>query len=215
MTYNPNIPAAGTRIDQTYNLIQTNFNEANDIFGSTQGDHVSFNDVTAADRGKHNKSRYIEQGAAPVTATNECALYSREDTTTSKSELIYRKEGQAGAYANFTSDLPISLLLPRSFATYAGGASSAPLGYSFNADSMVRNSVGVYTITFTNSLSNTNYTVVVGQQNTLSGTTDNLVCNRLNTKSNTGFQVIFTARISGSNNLIDPTTFSYIVHGGF
>ena len=88
MTFNPSIPAAGTRIDQTFGLITDNFSQLNLIFGapeaepapgSFQGDHVSWNNSDVNKRGKHIHSRYIEQTSITSTAADECSLYSKED----------------------------------------------------------------------------------------------------------------------------------------
>lgn len=219
MSYNPNIPASGTRIDQTFQLITTNFSQANTIFGAN---HVQFNDNVTADQGKHKNCVFPEIGQAsnpgpnpPTTSANEGALYTNLNATSAESELIYRRENKNGAYVDFVKDIPISLLLPRSFANYAGGGSGGPLGFSYNANAVIRNSLGVYTISFTNALANANYCVSLSGQNTLSGVNDNIFSMRINTKTNTGFQVVITLRAGGSNQLIDPSTFSYVVFGGF
>lgn len=60
-SYNPNIPAAGTRIDQTYNLITQNFQEINQQYG-TQGDHIPF--TASTDQGQHKQVTF----SAPITA---------------------------------------------------------------------------------------------------------------------------------------------------
>lgn len=105
MSYNPNIPAAGTRINQTYNLITTNFNQANLIFGSSNidgggfvGDHIAFNNATTANRGKHAKVRLVELGAAPSTAVDEAALYTKVGTNPAQTNLFYRGENNGFEY---------------------------------------------------------------------------------------------------------------------
>lgn len=62
MTYNPNIPQTGTRIDQTYNLITTNFGQLNTIFGN---DHFTWNDASVPNRGRHKKCTLVAQSAVP------------------------------------------------------------------------------------------------------------------------------------------------------
>lgn len=54
----------------------TNFQQLNTVFDV---DHVPFNDSTSANRGKHDKSTYVELGADPATAANEMALYSKDN----------------------------------------------------------------------------------------------------------------------------------------
>lgn len=75
MTYNPNIPQATDIISQSQGQILTNFNQANTIFDV---DHITFDAVAAANRGKHDKSTYVELAADPVTVFNEVAVYSKD-----------------------------------------------------------------------------------------------------------------------------------------
>lgn len=105
MTYNPNIPQAGTRIDQTYNLITTNFTTCNTLFGE---DHYEFNNATVANRGKHRWTTLVEQTPGTIsTAANEIKLYTRD--VSGATELFLKRENLAGAaaaipltYANIT-----------------------------------------------------------------------------------------------------------------
>ncbi len=75
MTYNPNIPQAADIPSQSQGELLTNFKQLNTIFDV---DHVPFNDVTVANRGKHDQSTYIELTDSPGTAANEVAVFSKE-----------------------------------------------------------------------------------------------------------------------------------------
>jgi len=87
MTYNPNIPQAADIPSQSQGEMLTNFQQLNTVFDV---DHVPFNDGTAANRGKHDKSTYIELGADPATAANEISLYSKD--TGGNTRLFMRQE---------------------------------------------------------------------------------------------------------------------------
>lgn len=91
MTYNPNIPLGTDIPSQSQAQFLTNFQQLNTVFDI---DHIPFNDVTAANRGKHDKSTYVELAVDPATAVNEVALYSKE--VTGITELFIRAES-AGA----------------------------------------------------------------------------------------------------------------------
>lgn len=88
MTYNPAIPQATDIPAQSQADMLTNFSQLNTIFDV---DHVPYNDATAANRGKHDKSTYVEITPDPTTVANEIALYSKEAATVS--ELFLRREG--------------------------------------------------------------------------------------------------------------------------
>lgn len=75
MTFDPNIPQANDIISVSQGEIQTNFSQLNTIFDV---DHVTFNDVTASNRGKHDKATFVNQAADPVTAANELAVYAKD-----------------------------------------------------------------------------------------------------------------------------------------
>jgi len=63
MTYNPSIPAAGTRISSTYNLITDNFGQLNTLYAL---DHYAWNDATVANRGHHKAAQFISQAGDPA-----------------------------------------------------------------------------------------------------------------------------------------------------
>lgn len=150
MTYNPNIPQAADIISQSQAQLQTNFAQADLIFDV---DHVTFDNATAADRGKHRKSTYIEQTVDPVTAGNELVLYSKD--ASGRTELFYRREtnGQVGELTIF-----------KAWGVFNG--STAVIGDSFNIASVVRNAQGNYTVNFTVPMINANYAVLVSTQMT-------------------------------------------------
>lgn len=74
MTFNPNIPQANDIISSSQPQILTNFSQLNTLFGI---DHVEYNNATAANRGKHTKITYVQQGADPATLVSELALYTK------------------------------------------------------------------------------------------------------------------------------------------
>lgn len=74
MTYNPNIPQTGTRIDQTYNLITTNFGQLNTIFDS---DHFTWNDAGVSNRGLHRHCTLVSQSAVPSASATAGIVFTQ------------------------------------------------------------------------------------------------------------------------------------------
>ena len=68
------LPNAGQSLGQTRADIRGNFNIIQDAFGRN---HVSLNDGTPGNRGKHNFSEYVAQGSTPTITAGECATYGR------------------------------------------------------------------------------------------------------------------------------------------
>lgn len=68
------LPDVGQSLGQTRANIRENFNIIQDAFGRN---HVSLNDGTPGNRGKHNFSEYIAQGSTPTITAGECATYGR------------------------------------------------------------------------------------------------------------------------------------------
>ena len=91
MTYNPSVPQPTDIPAQSQADFLTNFTQLNTIFDV---DHVPFNDASAANRGKHDKSTYIEQGADPVTATNEISLYTKDVAASTR---LFMRQENAGS----------------------------------------------------------------------------------------------------------------------
>lgn len=75
MSYNPSIPLADDLMSESQGQILTNFGQLNTIFDQ---DHVTYDDVTAVNRGKHNQSTYPDSSSDPNPALNELALYSKD-----------------------------------------------------------------------------------------------------------------------------------------
>ncbi len=87
MSYNPNVPQASDIPSQSQGDMLTNFQQLNTIFDV---DHVPFNDATAADRGKHDQSTYLDLAGDPTTLVNEVAVYSKDSGGNSR--LFMRQE---------------------------------------------------------------------------------------------------------------------------
>lgn len=101
MTYNPNIPQANDLISQSQAQIQTNFSQADTIFDTN---HYTFDNSTVANRGKHRFSSYVEQGADPVTAANEIAIYSKDLAGVSQ---LYMRRESAGTVIQMSVGNPV------------------------------------------------------------------------------------------------------------
>lgn len=75
MTYNPNIPLSSDRPSQSQSQILTNFSELNTVFSVN---HVAFDNVTIANRGKHNDVSLLQQAADPAAVVGEGQLYTKQ-----------------------------------------------------------------------------------------------------------------------------------------
>ena len=104
MSFNPAIPAPTDRPTISQGQILTNFSQLNTIFANN---HVSF--IAAADRGKHNFCQFPEQAAAPVTAANEGAIYTKVGASAT-TEAFFRRESN-GAELQMTG-LPVVVAGP-------------------------------------------------------------------------------------------------------
>lgn len=153
MTYNPSIPQSSDLISQSQAQVLTNFSQLNTIFDV---DHVTYNDATSANRGKHDKSTYVE-GSDPVTSTNEVAVYSKDTGT--QPDLFYRPESSGTA-----TRLTGGGITAAAWVVF-NGTSSGPIApaASYNIQgSITKNATGNYTLTFSRSFSSVNYCVVSG-----------------------------------------------------
>jgi hypothetical protein len=104
MTYNPNIPQATDIPSQSQGQFLTNFGQLNTIFDV---DHVPFNDGTAANRGKHDKSTYVEQGADPTTSANEMALYTKDNAG---ANTLYMRQESNGSVIQMSGAAPTAAI---------------------------------------------------------------------------------------------------------
>ena len=170
MTFNPNIPQPNDIPSQSQAQILTNFQQLNTVFDV---DHVPFNDGTAANRGKHDQSTYIELGADPTTLSGELAVYSKDNA--GATTLYLRQESNGSVIqmsgpnptpgASGTTFLPGGLLLKwgilnnptdSAVVTFPDG------GFPSNAYSLTfaisRNGTSS-TVTYYTGLTNTQFTV--------------------------------------------------------
>jgi len=127
MAFQSNIPQPTDELKTSQNDLLNNFQTLNTAW---EINHYSFDLV---DQGKHKYVTLPEQGAAPVTAADEVAIYSKLSTLTATSELFVRKEG-AGDEIEFTSSasatpgwtrLPSGILIKWGAST-ANGATNIP-----------------------------------------------------------------------------------------
>lgn len=149
MTYNPAIPNANDPISQSQSQIKTNFGQADIIFDVN---HVTFDNVTATDRGKHRKVEFIRQVADPGSAATQLDLYQKLSGTSS--ELFFQRDNVASV-----TQLTGGGITTAAWAQFNG--TTATLNEQFNIASVVRNSVGNYTINFTRNFATSNYSALV------------------------------------------------------
>ncbi len=99
MAYTVDIPQASDDPSQSQGQILGNFQELNTFLAIN---HEGITTVT--DPGKHKFLQMPEQSSAPDTLVNEVALFSRESTLTTNTELVFRRESN-GFESEFTGVL--------------------------------------------------------------------------------------------------------------
>lgn len=132
MAYNPDIPAPTDVKSQSQADIKENFTQIKTVVDIN---HVTFGD---ADQGKHKYVTLPEQGAAPSTAANEIALYTKE--IGGVSALFLRHEGD-GTEVDITTatkaaagycKLPCGIMLIWGSGNMAGGTKTQAQGFVTN-----------------------------------------------------------------------------------
>lgn len=182
MTYDPNIPAAGTKINQTFNLLRTNFQQANAIFNE---DHYQFNDSTAPFRGKHRKSTYIAS-TAPGSSSGENVVFS--ETSSGSSVLYSVRDGNASTKTALTTGKVVAPLASSNGYSWLPGEILIQWGLT-NSVSQGNNLTVNFPITFPNNI----FSVIVSPFNNIDGNTTQFL---IKTKSLSDFVV----RNSNNNN---------------
>jgi len=213
MVFKPTKPAAPDDLDVSQGDIQGNFQTSNTVMAVN---HFEF-DITTGQEGMHKKVDLPILAAPPTTGASIGTLYTSTGATGSPAtaQLIYRKESQAGAYANDSKDIPLSLLAPRVLLVYNVGTASI-VGYSYNVSGVANGGVGIFTVTFP-ALASVNYIpfISLGVNEAVAST--NLWTCRVNynTITTSSCELIFTRRASSSNALTNPDFFSFSIYGGF
>lgn len=98
MAYKNTIPKPTDKLRDSQNDILNNFASIKAAFDIN---HVTFD---LADQGKHNYISMPEQAVAPATAAAEGAIYSKQSTLSTVTELFFRRES-SGDEIEFTSSL--------------------------------------------------------------------------------------------------------------
>ena len=99
LTYYSGIPLAADDQDQSQPDILANFTAINSWTGVN---HYNF---ASANAGKHSGIQLPEQGAAPTTAVNEGAVYTKVGAATAKTELAFRRENNGAVVETTASTL--------------------------------------------------------------------------------------------------------------
>ena len=143
-TYQPNIPLSSDLISQSQQDINYNFSQVN---SSWNVDHVPFNN---SGNGQHAKVSLKAPISNPNQATPIASIYTKASPTTTTSDLYY----QDGALAGNVKQLTGGGITTAAYVQFVGA--SAVITASYNA-TVVRNSVGNYTVSFPRNFTSTNY----------------------------------------------------------
>lgn len=185
MAYSQNIPQPTDDPSDSQPLLLGNFQAINSFLGQN---HLSIAD---GEDGKHKFMQMPEQASAPTTAANEGALYTKEGSASSTSDLFYRQESD-GTEIQLTSGTPTSA---------TDGTSSLPGGIIIKwGSSSWANGSNSQAVTFTTAFSSSLYSLVV------------------TAKTSAGYQVAYqNSSVSGFTAYRGTTsglvTFTYIAIG--
>lgn len=175
MTYNPSIPQPTDIPSQSQAQFLTNFTQLNTIFAE---DHVTFNDASASNRGKHNKSTYVG-GTDPTTAAGEIAVYSK--SVTSGVELFMRDQS-SGTVIQLSNGAPIAT---------SNGSTFLPGGITMNWGSFTFSGTS-NTITYATAYTSAPFSVVLTPINSSALGTPG----RVGTTTLTGFTINTASSVS-------------------
>lgn len=182
MTYNPAIPQATDLISQSQAQIQTNFSQVDLIFDV---DHVTFDNVSVASRGKHRKVDFIRI-AAPGSLATEAVVYQK--AASGNSELFMQRDN-VGTEIQLTSGTPV---VASNGSTFLPGLSTAVLGQRWGQFTFSGTST---TINYTTAFSASTFGVVITPINAAAAGTSY----RVGTSSATGFTITTgSAVVNGS-----------------
>jgi hypothetical protein len=167
MTYNPSIPAINTRIDQTYNLITTNFTVLNTVYGT---DHFAYDDATANAR----KHRYVTlpdmTATPPAPAAGNGAMYAK--TATAMTYPFWRRDAAV-------TDWPMVPI--KAFATFNTTTGALePSSFNIAAVAVAGNTA---TITFTVAMPTVDFVPILFVDQTAAGWS-------VQAFATTGFQIV-------------------------
>jgi hypothetical protein len=144
MTFQANIPLATDLISVSQGDLKNNFGALNTAWNV---DHVAFNSAGAGD---HKKITLLAPIANPNQTTPIASIFTKASPTTITSDLYY----QDGALAGNVKQLTGGGITTAAYIQFV--SSTATVTASYNA-TVVRNSIGNYTITFPRSFTSTNY----------------------------------------------------------
>jgi hypothetical protein len=193
--YNANIPQPTDRISDSQADILGNFIALNTVMGEN---HYTFG---TANEGKHQYVSLPEQGAAPATAVNEAALYTKIGTyDATNSQLFFRRENNGAEIectasslaTNGWSYLPSGVLLK-------WGEGTTPAGGNWVLTFAVAATIPVFADV---------YQVMITTSSNTPGDTNNFV--RLRTFTTTNITVYGSPRITVGNAAVG---FRYLAIG--
>lgn len=136
MSFNPSIPQPTDIPSESQGQILTNFTQLNTIFSNN---HVTFN--AAANNGKHTFCQFPEQGAAPATAVNEGAIYTRQGVS-AVAELFFRRES-SGTELGLTGAPTTTAIVGGTVYGY-----TTPFGFTVNWGTGVTAGTGFWQVTY-------------------------------------------------------------------
>lgn len=177
------LPNAGQSLGQTRADIRENFNIIQDAFGRN---HVSLNDGTPGNRGKHNFCEFIAQGSTPTIVAGECATYGR--SFGGVTQLTFTQDATGNVY-QLTRAIPAAVARFASNTNYTGTQSG---GWTFLPGGMLlqygsKTSPGTSgSITFPTAFTNAPFSITLTMSRT-SASNDLIIVDINTPPSNSGF----------------------------
>lgn len=135
MSFNPNIPQAADIPAQSQGQLLTNFQQLNSIFSQN---HVTWNDATVSERGKHTVVEMQSQGATPTPSGTNISIYNAQAADLTQQLFMVNSSG-----------IPVQIT----------GAGSPGSSFEFRAGTFT-SVAGITTVTFSSPFPNSIISVV-------------------------------------------------------
>jgi len=184
MSYEPSIPNAADIIATSQGQLKINFQQLNSVYG-TSGDHFAFDNATSAEQNRHAKVTMPQLPSAnapgnpvPTPVAAEGVMYVK--SAVSQSIPYYRKDSSA-------VDFPV---LPIRAMGRFNSTTGADIGTPFNLTVSAGAGTATQTLSFTESMPDTNYLILVSIGATTANS-NNVITYRSNTIMTGSFQLLF------------------------
>lgn len=143
--YQPLIPTGTVDLDEDYQNIQDNFNQANVVYGE---DHFPFDNATVGEQGFHDKATFKAR-ANPTSIAGQGIVYTKDSAALPGRTDLYYAYQTAGGTALTGTFFPLNII--KAFARINTTGPAIYAGSSFNVSSVV-SGANTYVVTLTSAV---------------------------------------------------------------